>query len=421
MLSEKTDNSRLPTSIVAIGVGNRMRTYLHYLEEHPQEARLVAVVECNELRRNNIADQFNIPQENRFSDYEAFFSTPVPADAVFICTPDDQHFRPCLMAIQHGYNVLLEKPIAQTYEECLALDKAAHDHNVIVCICHVMRYYPCYIRIKEIVDRKELGEVISIHHTERVGLDRFTHSYVRGKWKKKSESNDMFTAKCCHDVDFLLWMLGPDVHCKAVTSFGSLRWFRSENAPQNSARRCIDCSIEKDCPFSAKDLYWRRKDWIRNIDVYAGETQDDAIMRELKTGDIGLCVYHCNNDVVDHQSVLVEMQNGVTINIDMECATVKDYRNLHIIFSNGELTCDEKTIHIIRFNGRKEQVIDFSNTLSDKYHAGADLRIVEEFLHFLCHNKNHLTSLLHSSLPGHQLCFAAEESRMTGKTIFLEP
>ena len=115
------------------------------------------------------------------------------------------------------------------------------------------------------------------------------------------------------------------------------------------------------------------------------------------------------------------MQNGVTINIDMECATVKDYRNLHIIFSNGELTCDEKTIHIIRFNGRKEQVIDFSNTLSDKYHAGADLRIVEEFLHFLCHNKNHLTSLLHSSLPGHQLCFAAEESRMTGKTIFLEP
>ena len=98
MLSEKTDNSRLPTSIVAIGVGNRMRTYLHYLEEHPQEARLVAVVECNELRRNNIADQFNIPQENRFSDYEAFFSTPVPADAVFICTPDDQHFRPCLMA-----------------------------------------------------------------------------------------------------------------------------------------------------------------------------------------------------------------------------------------------------------------------------------------------------------------------------------
>ncbi len=419
MISEDTEISRLPAAIVAIGVGNRMRTYLHYLEEHPQEARLVAVVECNELRRNTIADKFNVPKENRYAHYEDFFKTPIPADAVFICTPDDQHFRPCLMAIQHGYNVLLEKPIAQSYEECQILDKAAQEYGVNVCICHVMRYYPCYIKIKDIVQSKILGEVISIHHTERVGLDRATHSYVRGKWRKKSESNDMFTAKCCHDVDFLLWMLGPDVHCRKVSSFGSLKWFKPENAPQGSSRRCVNCSVEKNCPFSAVDLYWRRRDWIRNIDVYDNETQEDAIMRELNHGDIGRCVYHCDNDVVDHQSVLIETDNDITINIDMECFTVNDFRNLHILFSNGELNCDEKTIRITRFDTREEQEIDFTKTLSDHFHAGADLRIIEEFLHYLKHNNNHLTSLLHESMSSHQVCFAAEESRITGNTVNL--
>ncbi len=416
MLSE---NLQLPASIIAIGAGNRMKTYMHYLEEHPQEARLVAVVECNELRRNNFADKFGVSQENRFADYETFFKHPVPADAIFICTPDDEHFRPCFLAVQNGYNVLLEKPIAQSYEECLLLDKAAREHAVDVCVCHVMRYYPCYIKIKEIVESRELGEIISIHHIERVGMDRMTHSYVRGKWNRKSDSNDMFTAKCCHDVDFILWLLGPDVRCRKVSSFGSLKWFRQENAPTGSAERCVDCQVEKKCPFSAVDLYWRRKDWIRNIDILSGETQDDAIVRELNKGSIGRCVYHCDNDVVDHQSVLIEMDNGITINIDMECFTVNDYRDLHIWFSNGELYHNEKEIRVVRFSNRKEQIYDFSNTLKDSYHAGADLKIIEEFLHFLRHKKNHVTSLLHDSLASHQVCFAAEESRTTGKTIML--
>ena len=412
-------DSHLPASIIAIGAGNRMKTYMHYLEEHPQEVRLVAVVDCNELRRNHLADKFGVSQDNRFADYETFFQNPVPADAVFICTPDDEHFRPCLLAVQHGYNVLLEKPIAQSYEECLILDKAAKENGVDVCICHVMRYYPCYVKIKEIVDSHELGEIIAIHHTERVGMDRMTHSYVRGKWNRKALSNDMFTAKCCHDVDFILWLLGPDVHCRKVSSFGSLKWFRKENAPKNSSERCVNCIMEKDCPFSAVDLYWRRSEWIRNIDVYNGESKEDAITRELKQGEIGRCVYHCENDVVDHQSVLIEMDNDITVDINMDCFTLSDYRDLQILFSNGELHCNEKTIHVTRYNDRSEQIYDFSNTLKDSFHAGADLKIVEEFLQFLRHQKNHVTSLLPNSLPSHQLCFAVEQSRLTGKTVLL--
>ena len=62
-MTDFNDSLRKPTSIVAIGVGNRMRTYMHYVASHPDEARLVAVVEPDPIRRNAMADQFGLPEE----------------------------------------------------------------------------------------------------------------------------------------------------------------------------------------------------------------------------------------------------------------------------------------------------------------------------------------------------------------------
>ena len=104
----------MPASVVAIGAGNRMRTYMHYAALHPDEVRLVAIVEPDPIRRNTMGDQFSVPMEHRFVHYDDFFASPVPADAIILCTPENEHYRPCMQAIELGYHVLLEKPIAQT-------------------------------------------------------------------------------------------------------------------------------------------------------------------------------------------------------------------------------------------------------------------------------------------------------------------
>ena len=415
-MSSDTIKQNLPASIIAIGAGNRMRTYAYYLQQHPDEGRIVAVVEPNKYRRDTMADLFGIPQSCRYENYKRFFEDPVPGDAVFICTPDKDHFQCCFSAIQKGYNVLLEKPIAQTFEECMILDKAARKANVIVSICHVMHYYPCFLKLKELVQNGNLGEIISINHTEWVGLDRMTHSYVRGTFGKKENSNPMFLAKCCHDVDFLLWLMG-DVSIRKVSSFGSLRWFRKENAPQGAAKRCLDCSIEGKCPFSAVNLYLRKREWIRNIDVLEGESIEDSIQRELREGDIGRCVYYCDNDVVDHQSVTVDTENGVTITMMMECFTRRDSRKTYIYMTEGEIECNEKTIKVTRFIDNSQKVYNFLHTLKQPYHAGADLKIVEEFLYAIKNKRNHLSSLLHNSILSHLVCYAAEDSRLQEKVI----
>ncbi|MDE6702759.1 MAG: Gfo/Idh/MocA family oxidoreductase, partial [Muribaculaceae bacterium] len=269
-MTEISDSSRKPTSIVAIGVGNRMRTYMQYVAAHPDEARLVAVVEPDPIRRNAMADRFNIPSERRYNDYHEFFKNPVKADAAIICTPERYHFEPCMEAIRCGMHVLLEKPVAQTYEQCRLIDKAARQAKRVVGVCHVLRYHPAFRKVKDLVSSGRFGRIMTISHVEDIGIDRTTHSYVRGTMNTEEGNNPLLMAKCCHDIDFLSWL--TDASCSRLSSFGNRIWFRRDNAPAGSATRCVSCSVEKDCPYSAVDLYQRRHQWIANFDVPAGDT-----------------------------------------------------------------------------------------------------------------------------------------------------
>ena len=407
-----------PVTIVAIGAGNRANKYLEYAVRHPERLKLVGVVEINEIRRRTTAEKFGLAPEQCFADYGSFFENPLPADAVLIATPENEHFQPCMQAIEAGYNVLLEKPIAQTLAECCRIEEAARRKGVIVGVCHVLRYHPYFLRIKEIVDSGELGEIISISHLVAVGLDRTTHGFVRGMWRREEITNPMLISKCCHDIDFLLWL--TEARCRKLSSFGSLRWFRAENAPAQSTARCIDCPVEKQCPYSAVDLYYNRRDWISNFDIPAGATLDEVILRELRSGDYGRCVFRCDNDVVDHQIVSMEMDNAVTISFSMDAFTLGDQRETHIRLTHGEIDGDERTLRVRKFRGGEERVYDFSDMLDKPFHAGSDLRLIEDFVDTLSRREHRFRTAIANSVESHRICFEAERSRLAGQTVTLE-
>ena len=405
-------------SIVAIGAGNRTNKYLEYVKQHPDKAKLVGVVELNEIRKNKIAEKFNLQPSACFTDYHDFFRSSLKADAVMICTPENMHYEPCMMAIEAGYHVLLEKPIAQTPEECIAIGKAARRKNVIVTVCHVLRYHPYFIKLKELACSGELGNIISINHRTAVGVDRAAHSFVRGPWRKESETNPMLISKCCHDIDFLLWL--TKTRCRKLTSFGSLRWFKSANAPEGSAHRCIDCKVETQCPFSAIDLYRIRRDWIANFDVPQGKNIDEVIEEELEKGMYGRCIYHCDNDVVDHQIVSMEMESEVTINFSMDIFTLEDHRATQICLTEGEIEGDETQIKVRRFRGATETVYDFSDIKHKPFHAGADLDLMNDFIEAIQTEGKYLRTSIELSVESHRICFEAERSRKEKRTILFE-
>lgn len=405
-------------SIVAIGAGNRTNKYLEYVKQHPDKAKLVGVVELNEIRRNKIAEKFCLEPSACFTDYHDFFRSSLKVDAVMICTPENMHYEPCMMAIEAGYHVLLEKPIAQTPEECIAIGEAARRKNVIVTVCHVLRYHPYFMKLKELACSGELGNIISINHRTAVGVDRAAHSFVRGPWRKESETNPMLISKCCHDIDFLLWL--TKTRCRKLTSFGSLRWFKSTNAPEGSAHRCIDCQVESQCPFSAVDLYRIRRDWIANFDVPQGKNIDEVIEEELEQGLYGRCIYHCDNDVVDHQIVSMEMESEVTINFSMDIFTLEDHRATQICLTEGEIEGDETQIKVRRFRGGEETIYDFSDIKHKPFHAGADLDLMNDFIEAIQTEGKYLRTSIDLSVESHRICFEAERSRKEKRTILFE-
>lgn len=398
-------------SVVLVGAGNRARKYLEYIISSPDRARLVGVVDPNPLRREAIASRCSLPAEACYDSADDFFALGRVADAVIIATPDDCHYRQSMQAIALGYHVLLEKPISQTDEEAAAIAAAATKAGVVVNVCYVLHFHPYFVRLRQLALSGELGRIVSVSHRSPVGIDRSTHVYVRGAWGRKETSGPLLTSKCCHDIDFLIWLIGSRM--KRVSSFGTLRWFTHENAPEGAAARCIECGVEADCPFSAIDLYRRRHDWISNFDVPEGSTIDDAIERELATGRYGRCVYECDNDVVDRQVVTMETESGVTIDFSMDLFTADPRRITRISLTGGEIVGDEESITVTTFRPRATRRYDFSAMFNKPFHCGADLATVENFINAIngAHDDSHTG--IEDAIESQRTCDAIERSRLS--------
>jgi Predicted dehydrogenases and related proteins len=384
--------------LAVIGLGNRAGKYLEYVKRNPNKVVLVAVSEPIKLRLNKVAKEFNLCNENCFADYKDLFRSSINIDAVLITTPENEHYNPCVLAISRGCNILVEKPIAQSLKECEEIVSLAEKKGVVAGVCHVLRYHPYFEKIKEIISSKELGEVISITHECRVGIDRMTHGFVRGMWSRKDIMNPFILSKCCHDMDYLLYISGSK--CESAFSVGGLNWFKAENAPKGAAKRCIDCSVEQECPYSAIDLYCRRRQWISNFDVPEGLSIEQVLEEQMKVGDYGRCVYYCNNNVFDNQSVIMKLGNGVKVTLVANCFTLDDRRITNISLSNGEIWGNEDQIIIRNFTTKNEQVLDFSHISNQPFHAGADLALVDDFIDCINNKGKEFKCALNGAIEG---------------------
>jgi len=244
--------------VVLIGAGNRGTVYTDEMKKRNDKFEVVAVAEPIESRRNYIKKKHNIPDNLCFEDWKPLLALGKIADVAIISTMDRQHFKPAMEAIALRYDLLLEKPIAPTVEECKAITELAKKNNVKVVICTVLRYTPLFMKIKEILDNGRIGKVVAINHEECVGNVHQSHSFVRGNWGNSERSSCMLLQKSCHDLDLLQWLINKK--CRSVQSFGTLSHFRRENAPQDTPEYCIEgCRLAESCPYNAVKLYLNDK------------------------------------------------------------------------------------------------------------------------------------------------------------------
>lgn len=414
-----------PITAVVIGAGGRGRVYANYALNYPQDLKIVGIAEPNEQRRETLRKEHNIPAENCFDSYEELFARPKFADAAFICTQDKMHIVPSVKAMECGYHLLLEKPISPSAKECFELADTAKKYDRHVLVCHVLRYTALFKKIKALLDDGAIGDVVSMLHCENVGHVHQAHSFVRGNWRNTEESSPMILAKCCHDMDLLYWLIGS--HCKSISSFGSLTYFKESNAPEGAPARCLDgCPHSDTCPYYAPHVYINGPhSWMRDAACSSVCTNPtpEQVVEILKTSPYGRCVFHCDNDVVDHQVANLSFENGATVTFSMCAFTSRIDRTLKIMGTKGELLAimsdgihGQDTIEIRDFE-TASNTFYYPKALGSG-HGGGDTGIMLDFVRLLRGEKTS-TSLtdISVSAESHALAFAAEASRLSGKTI----
>lgn len=451
-----------PIDVVLIGAGERgANAYGSYALNNPDQLRFVAVAEPIPERRASFSAQHHIPSGNQYESWEGLLERPQLGRAALICTQDRQHTAPALAALEAGYEVLLEKPIATTPRDCNLLVKQAEVSGQRLQVCHVLRYTRHFQKMRQIIHSGLLGQIVNIAHRENVSYWHMAHSYVRGHWANRDQSSSMILAKCCHDFDILTWMLGRK--CQLLSSVGSLLHFRNENAPEDAPEYCLDgCPAANSCPYYAPFIYidllplwrsfgetatglphlvaitqqrapgllkmltWMAKD-LHQVSDYRGwprsvvtmDPTSENLRAALSRGPYGRCVYHCDNNVVDHQVILMQFEGGLSVSLTMHGHSDIEERTTRIEGSRATLLAQfglgGSWIEVKEHRSGNRLRYDTSGPVGG--HGGGDEGLMRAFVQSLRDPAQDDLTTAQEALESHLMAFAAEQARLEGTVI----
>ncbi|KAJ3118844.1 hypothetical protein HDU96_007586 [Phlyctochytrium bullatum] len=381
-----------PVTLVVVGAGQRGEIYSSFALSHPHLARIVAACDPLPNRLSLLATLHSLPATHTFPSHHALLAAPRLADAALVCTLDNLHAEIVVALAEKGYHILCEKPMATTAVDCVRMKRAVEKAGVVFGVCHVLRYSPYFRAVKRELRKGRVGDVVNLVHVEPVGFYHFAHSYVRGNWAKEAETSFSLMTKSCHDLDMLLHLFHPH-RALQVSSFGSLQHFTRANKPvgAGTATRCLDCPVERACPYSAVRTYldpvkartsvaWpvavvggdelaalvprlgypHHRGAVPSTDEAAQKDKtkawtdiEDLMVSKLKDGPYGLCAYESDNDVCDNQVVSVLFEGGRTASFSMVAYTESlCQRSTRIAGTRGEIVGDMSRFRVYDFATR---------------------------------------------------------------------
>ncbi len=401
-----------------IGMGNRGTQYATKQLKFPERMEITAIADNRRIRLDAANKWLKLPEDRLFDSAESILKQDKLADVMIIATQDALHKKHAIAAMEKGYDLVLEKPISNRLADVQEIVEAANRLNRKVVICHVLRYTYFYREIKKVIDSGVLGKIESVEMAEHVGYYHIAHSYVRGNWHREETSSPMILAKCCHDMDLILWLTGKK--WEKVSSFGSLDYFTKENCPEGATDRCTDGCPVKDCPYNAPNFYLSRMPgWPTNI--LQPEPTEENVMETLRTTNYGRCVFKMDNDVVDHQTLNILLEGGTTATFQMNGFNHLQDRTIHLYGTEGELWGNFRgnKVYWQRYN-EEPNMIDIEKLTSEfSGHGGGDTGLIDAVLNFYGGGEVSADSIttIGRSAESHYLAFAAEESRVQGGRV----
>ncbi|KAI1488613.1 oxidoreductase family protein [Biscogniauxia mediterranea] len=427
--------STKPPRLVIIGAGSRGRVYGRCALQSSNGV-VATVVEPDSYKRREFGKTFiwgnkEPPEGSQFVDWPDFITwelrrrerekagetVPDGVDAAFICVRDEMHHDVAVALAPLGLHIMCEKPLATTLDDCVNMYRvlAPHQKNTVFSIGHVMRYSPHNILLRKLLlEDNTIGDILSVVHTEPVGFWHFSHSYVRGNWRKESTTAPSLLTKSCHDIDLILWLLcspppgstEPPHLPTSISSTGSVQFFKKSRKPKaaGKATNCLSCPIEKDCIYSSKRIYvgtkhqgvgtgnlrWPVSVVLPDIESYGSdlagataalmpklaEDYDDSTPQEVIDSQNwwGRCVFESDNDVCDEQIVTMTWEDDPL----PESATSRDSSS-SLSSAAGHRGSKQATFHMIAQTKKQCQRYTYVHGAWGEIYADSKTITVEDF------------------------------------------
>src|SRR6516225_6227642 len=294
-------------SYAIVGLGHRAHMFLHaLLGEHAADGRLVGLCDSNPGR---LAHAAAIASNARVSvrlydspDFDQMLRETSP-ECLIVRVPDYAHCEYIARALQHGTNVITEKPLTIDAQSCRQIVSARQASGRSVTVAFNYRYAPARALLKQVLISGIIGRVTAVNFEWR--LDTYHGADYFRRWhRNKANSGGLFVHKATHRFDLLNWWLGSVP--RRVAARGQRVFYRPETAEafrlDEHGERCSNCAAFARCRVKlnvAASAHLQA--------LYADSEGHDGYFRDR-------CVFSSGIDIEDSMHATIEYENGVIAN-----------------------------------------------------------------------------------------------------------
>ena len=310
--------------VAMVGTGSRGNSfYGKFLkEEYGDIVEFVGLCDINKGRLEYSKKNIGVDCPT-FTDFDEMLNT-VDIDLLMVITVDATHHEFIVKGLNKNIDVVTEKPMTTDEEKCQVIIDAQRKSKGKLIMAFNYRYGKVFTKLKEIIETKEIGDLISIDLNWYLntfhGADYFRRWHgIRGK------SGTLLLHKSAHHFDLLNWFIGSDpveVYANgALEKYGKNNSFRGEN--------CRSCEHTKECEF-----YWDITKKQKYMDLYVQNEKYDGYLRDN-------CLWREEIDIFDKMSVLVKYANNVEVTYSL--TTYSPFEGFRIAFNgkDGRLETQE--------------------------------------------------------------------------------
>ncbi|MFA7371928.1 MAG: Gfo/Idh/MocA family oxidoreductase [bacterium] len=338
--------------VAVIGMGGRGLFFCDIFNTNPR-SEVVAVCDLDMKRLDAVRECLGA--KTAYYQDSLQMLSEMDIDAVVVATNDTDHKEPVLQVLQAGRHCLVEKPMAQSLEDCDAMIAAAEKAGKILGVGLELRYCTLFQQMKEIIDRGDIGEIKLGWVVDNVSVG---YTFFQRCFKHRSFAKSLLLQKGTHSIDLMNWFAGGNPI--RVYGTGGLDFFGGKESPEKT---CLDCEARKTCPYAPAAL--ERKG-------HCGVILPNPVS----------CVFTSDVDVHDNAMLNVQYDNGVRTTYT-ECHFTPEYsREFTFVGDKGKIYgYYENTNFKIRVSRRHKGVVEeYTPPFIGGSHGGGDKGMIETFI-----------------------------------------